>query len=75
VVKPVADEGPHLSYAFQWIVFGVMAFFGLGWAVRREYRILNQDDPAEQARAAERALKAARKPRSDAEIEDALLDR
>lgn len=75
VVKPVADEGPHLSYAFQWIVFGVMAFFGLGWAVRREYRILNQDDPAEQARAAERARKAARKPRSDAEIEDALLDR
>lgn len=75
VIKPVADEGPHLSYAFQWIVFGVMAFFGLGWAVRREYRILNKDDPAEKQRAAERARKQARKPRSDAEIEDSLLDR
>lgn len=75
VLKPVPDEGPHLSYAFQWIVFGIMAFFGLGWAIRREYRILNEDDPAERARAEERARKAAARPRSDAEIEDALLDR
>lgn len=34
--KPNLDEGNHLSYAIQWIVFGVMAFFALGWAVRQE---------------------------------------
>ena len=35
VAKPVADEGPHLSYAFQWFVFGIMAFVALGWAIRQ----------------------------------------
>ena len=74
VSKPVADEGPHLSYAFQWILFGIMAFVGLGWAVRQEYRIRNADDPEEQARAEVRRQKAAAKPKSDAEIEDELLD-
>lgn len=34
--KPAVDEGNHLSYAIQWIVFGVMAFFALGWAIRQE---------------------------------------
>lgn len=72
--KPVADEGPHLSYAFQWVAFGVMAFIGLGWAVRQEYRIRNADDPEERARADVRRAKAARRPKSDAEIEDELLD-
>jgi len=72
--KPVADEGPHLSYAFQWIVFGIMAFIGLGWAIRQEYRIRNADDPEERERAELRRLKAAAKPKSDAQIEDELLD-
>jgi len=75
VSKPVADEGPHLSYAFQWLVFGVMAFIGLGWAIRQEYRFRNADDPEERERALKRREKAAAKPASDAEIEDALLDR
>lgn len=74
VSKPVADEGPHLSYAFQWILFGIMAFIGLGWAVRQEYRIRNADDPEERKRAEARRVKAAARPRSDAEIEDELLD-
>jgi len=73
-LKPVADEGPHLSYAFQWIVFGIMAFIGLGWAIRQEYRIRNADDPEERERAAERKRRADAKPKSDAQIEDELLD-
>ncbi len=73
--KPVADEGPHLSYAFQWIVFGIMAFVALGWAVRQEFRARNADDPAERERAEARRIKAAAKAPSDAEVEDALLDR
>lgn len=73
--KPVPDEGPHLSYAFQWLVFGIMAFIALGWAVRQEFRARNQDDPAERERAEQRRRKAAARAPSDAEAEDALLDR
>ena len=75
VTRPVRDEGPHLSYAFQWFVFALMGFIGLGWAARQEFRMVNALDPDEQDRAAERARKQAAKPRSDAEIEDELLGR
>ncbi len=75
VVKPVRDEGPHLSYAFQWFVFGLLAFIGLGWALREEYRSVNAEDPEERERADARARKRAAKPLGDAEIEDELLDR
>lgn len=74
VKKPVPNEGPHLSYAFQWFVFAVLGFFGLGYALRTEYRLVNSEDPAEQERAREREARRARKERSDAEIEDELLD-
>lgn len=60
-IRPADDEGPHLSYALQWIAFGILAFIGLVWAVRRE-RII-----------AAGAAPAKRRER-DAEIEDALLD-
>ena len=74
VLRPVRDEGPHLSYAFQWFVFALMAFVGLGWAARQEFRTINAGVPEEQVRAAERARRQAAKPRSDAEIEDELID-
>ena len=74
-VRPEPDEGPHLSYAFQWLVFGIMAFIALAWAVRQEYRARNEDDPAEKARAEKRRVKAAQRSPSDADVEDALLDR
>jgi cytochrome oxidase assembly protein ShyY1 len=74
VQRPLLDEGPHLSYAFQWLLFAIMGFFGLGWAIRNEWRIRNADDPNEMARAAGvKAKKALRRP-SDADIEDELLD-
>jgi len=75
VVKPIRDEGPHLSYALQWFVFGLIAFFGLAWSLREEYRSVNAADPAERERADVRDRKRAAKPRDDAEIEDELLDR
>lgn len=74
VIKPPRDEGPHLSYAFQWYVFAIMAFIGLGWAARQEFRTVNIDDPAERKRAAARAKKQSLKTRSDADIEDEILD-
>lgn len=69
VEEPVPDEGPHLSYAIQWIAFGLLAFFGLFWAFRRERRIaaLPSDEQA-----------AARTPRlrnSDTDAEDEILDK
>ena len=51
-VKPDADEGPHLSYALQWIAFGILAFVGLFWAFRRERRFAAL--PAEEQAAAAR---------------------
>lgn len=74
-VKPVPDEGPHLSYAFQWFVFGIMALCALIWAVRQEYRARNSDDPAVQEYEEKRKQRAVKKGPTDAEIEDALLDR
>lgn len=38
--RPTEDEGPHLSYAIQWILFAVAGFAGLIWAIRRERKLL-----------------------------------
>lgn len=73
--KPPLDEGPHLSYAFQWFVFALLAFVGLGWALRQEYRLVNSEDPAERERARERQRRKDAKLPSDAEVEDSILDR
>jgi cytochrome oxidase assembly protein ShyY1 len=72
--KPVRDEGPHLSYALQWFVFALFGFLGLGYALRQEYRVVNADDPEERVRAEERRVKAAAKKKTDAELEDELID-
>jgi cytochrome oxidase assembly protein ShyY1 len=74
-VKPAPDEGPHLSYAFQWFVFGIMALGALVWAVRQEYRARNSEDPAVVEYEEKRKKRAVKKGPTDAEIEDALLDR
>lgn len=71
--KPQPDEGPHLSYAVQWIVFAIFGFLGLAYALRQEYRLINADEPAERERAAIRRAKAATR-RTDADVEDELLD-
>lgn len=36
---PSLNEGNHLSYALQWILFGLMAFAALFWAYRNDRRI------------------------------------
>lgn len=72
-LKPSVDEGAHLSYAFQWIMFGILAFFGLAWAVRNELRIRNSETEAGQAKLAAAASKRKAKP-TEEDIEDAILD-
>ena len=71
-VKPEADEGPHLSYALQWIAFGVLAFVGLLWAFRRERRFAAL--PPEEQAAARAHDRASRHRSEDTDEEDALLD-
>jgi cytochrome oxidase assembly protein ShyY1 len=58
---PRMDEGNHLSYALQWILFGIMSFVAFGWALRQELRY--------------RAGKVkAKKKDFDSGVEDELLD-
>jgi cytochrome oxidase assembly protein ShyY1 len=71
--RPEIDEGPHLSYAVQWVVFALLGFGGLVFVARQEYRYRNADEPDQQRRAAARAAKKAGR-RTDADEEDALLD-
>jgi cytochrome oxidase assembly protein ShyY1 len=66
--KPPADEGPHLSYALQWIAFGILAFIGLFWAIRRERRIAAL--PADEQAAA----RAPQRRTADSDYEDSVLD-
>ena len=68
--RPVLDEGNHLSYAVQWIIFAVMGFFALFWAIRqeREYRKMELD-PNYVPRSAKR------KSSVDSLVEDEILDR
>ena len=71
--KPILDSGPFLSYAFQWILFALAGFAGLGWALRQEYLARNAEDPVEKVRAAERERKARKRTPTDSEIEDAQI--
>lgn len=70
---PVLDEGLHWSYMIQWVIFALIGFFGLGYAVRQEYRLRNADDPVERAKADERERKRSLK-KTDADVEDEILD-
>lgn len=67
--KPALDEGNHLSYAVQWILFALMGFFALFWAIRQEqeYRRIEKD-----SKYVPRSLR--NRKRTDGDIEDELLD-
>lgn len=70
-VRPVADEGPHLSYTFQWYLFALLGFIGFGWALRHENRALRAAETGEPVAPPRRRRGAGP---TDDEIEDALLD-
>ena len=64
--RPTLNEGNHLSYAMQWVLFGLMAFWAFFWAYRQ--------DRQEQLVAAGLAVPKVRKRTqadADAEAEDA----
>jgi cytochrome oxidase assembly protein ShyY1 len=60
--RPILDEGPHLSYTFQWFIFGLLAFIGLVVLLRQEAQREAGIEPKRRV-----------KP-SDSDEEDALLD-
>jgi len=66
--RPIRDEGPHLSYTFQWYVFALLAFIGFGWALRQEARALDA------ALTGIPVVAPVRRRPSDSDEEDALLD-
>ena len=65
-LRPELNEGPHLSYALQWLLFAVMGFVGLSLAVRNERRI-----KLGISRAADKSVAPRR---SDESEEDEALD-
>lgn len=60
--RPVLEEGPHLSYTLQWFVFALGGFAALAWGMRDELR---SDSPT---------LRPKRVRRTDADVEDEILD-
>jgi hypothetical protein len=67
--KPILDEGNHLSYAVQWIMFALMGFFALFWAIRQEKEFQRMEkDPTYIPRSQQN------KKRTDGDVEDELLD-
>ncbi len=67
--RPAPDEGPHLSYTFQWYLFGLLGFIGYGWALRTEHRRMLDTAAGGPVSA------PSRRRASDAEEEDSLLER
>lgn len=64
--KPSLNEGNHLSYAIQWIIFGIMAFIAFFWAYRNDRRLAQ-----EAAGMAPRRERKRTRADIDAEFEDA----
>jgi cytochrome oxidase assembly protein ShyY1 len=62
-LRPVLDEGPHLSYTLQWFVFALLAMIAFVALLRQEARQEAGIAPKERA------------TKTDADEEDALLDR
>ncbi|MGO2745142.1 SURF1 family cytochrome oxidase biogenesis protein [Microbacterium sp.] len=67
--SPTEDPGPHLSYAIQWILFGVMGFIFIFYMIRTE--IQKRREELEGRPAPE---KKGRRRDRDADAEDELLD-
>jgi cytochrome oxidase assembly protein ShyY1 len=67
------DEGTHLSYGIQWILFALLGFGALGWSIRRD--LLDAGDEAVVAAEGRAVARRARRAPSDESVEDELVDR
>ena len=67
------DEGTHLSYGIQWILFALLGFGALGWSIRRD--LLDKGDVVVAAAEERAQVRRARRAPSDEAVEDELVDR
>jgi cytochrome oxidase assembly protein ShyY1 len=64
LAKPELDEGNHLSYALQWIMFALMAVAALIWGIKKEREARGISKPTFKKRKVIGQV--------DAEVEDSL---
>ncbi|MGY1552494.1 SURF1 family cytochrome oxidase biogenesis protein [Microbacterium sp. A588] len=67
--SPTDDPGPHLSYAIQWILFGIMGFIFIFYMIRTEVQ-----KRREELEGRPTPVKRPRRRDRDADVEDELLD-
>lgn len=67
--SPTDDPGPHLSYAIQWILFGIMGFIFIFYMIRTEVQKHREELEGRPA-----PVKRIRRRDRDADAEDELLD-
>jgi cytochrome oxidase assembly protein ShyY1 len=72
---PQPDDGTHLSYALQWLAFGVLMFIGFGYAARQHARNKAIDAAAEAAEAASTAQEEGRDHAEAQRVADAAAAR
>jgi cytochrome oxidase assembly protein ShyY1 len=67
------DEGTHLSYGIQWILFALLGFGALGWSIRRD--LLDAGDEVVTAAEERAQVRRSKRAPSDEAVEDELVDR
>jgi cytochrome oxidase assembly protein ShyY1 len=78
--QPSLDTGINLSYAIQWISFGLIGFGALGWSVRQDLKDAKDPDTEQDVERTDFVLPRARRrkrpvdPTSDEAIEDSQVE-
>jgi len=72
--KPTVDGSAQQGTVFATILYALVGLGIFGYALREKFRFVNRFDPRLWAREWKRIQRLARKPYTDAEIEDLLID-
>ena len=72
--RPTVDASAQQGTIFATILYAVVGLVIFGYALREKFRFVNRFDPRLWAREWKRIQRLARKPYTDAEIEDMLID-
>jgi cytochrome oxidase assembly protein ShyY1 len=72
--KPTVDASVQQGTIFATVLYALVGAVIFGYALREKFRFVNRFDPRLWGREWKRIQRLARKPYSDAEIEDLLID-
>jgi cytochrome oxidase assembly protein ShyY1 len=72
--KPTVDASAQEGTIFATVLYALVGLVIFGYALREKFRFVNRFDPRLWAREWKRIQRLARKPYTDAEIEDLLID-